>query len=542
MARLDQIRETCQTLRKQVEDANAKNKQAEESNEELEAQLKISQATLECRDVELEAQKKLVERIRTTPRSSLPGVASSSSQTEEHLHKRIKELERALKVEERLRKDAAVSALSRETELEEENEELKTENQKLKEMVQKLTKELNDRCQPPPSPIRHQEHDDEDQGQGGGDEQRTEQDRGEGSQQDKGKTQEQDKGQEKTQAGSSKRTHKEQLRHIIQLTQIEAEKEIQELQQQVLTEKEEHWKAAMEWEIKVINSINVHLLQPRQISEEWYTRDLPYPILKMETLKRKIRIKEQMVEEGSHEGEQPQWRKEWLRQNPEALLTFRRAPREYQEDVTYCPMLRSIPWSEFEEAKKRHPTWLNYPALPSPLPEERINERYMIRVCTEAAKVFEGMPDITCQMLRKICKMLLTCITMYHRPELADTPWMSYLEGNQGLAYDMSQQPSKEILYGLFARVIFLPSYFLNTFEEAFYTGFFTFDTHIFAPEMRNLRARFVAYQAMEQQSQIFAQESSTMDKETAAAYTEGLNLLIRRRQLRRLHVRDDMN
>jgi len=131
---------------------------------------------------------------------------------------------------------------------------------------------------------------------------------------------------------------------------------------------------------------------------------------------------------------------------------------------------------------------------------------------------------------------------MYHRPELADTPWMSYLEGNQGLAYDMSQQPSKEILYGLFARVIFLPSYFLNTFEEAFYTGFFTFDTHIFAPEMRNLRARFVAYQAMEQQSQIFAQESSTMDKETAAAYTEGLNLLIRRRQLRRLHVRDDMN
>ena len=205
-------------------------------------------------------------------------------------------------------------------------------------------------------------------------------------------------------------------------------------------------------------------------------------------------------------------------------------------------MLRATPWSEFDELKKKHPTWMNYPALPSPKQNEKINEKYMVRVCNEAAQVFEGLPDLSCQMLRKICKMLLTCITMYHRPELADTPWMSYLEGNQGLAYDLSQQPTQDVLYGFSACLMFLPSYFLNTFKEAFYTGFFTIDTKIFGPQMTNLRARFVAYQAMEQQSQIFAQESSTMDQETAAAYKEGLNLLVRRRNLRRLHVRGDMN
>ena len=46
---------------------------------------------------------------------------------------------------------------------------------------------------------------------------------------------------------------------------------------------------------------------------------------------------------------------------------------------------------------------------------------------------------------------------------------------------------------------IFLPSHYLQTFENAFYTGFFEYQSHIFGPLASDIGSRrLIAYQAME--------------------------------------------
>ena len=111
------------------------------------------------------------------------------------------------------------------------------------------------------------------------------------------------------------------------------------------------------------------------------------------------------------------------------------------------------------------------------------------------------------------------------------------MEGSNGLAYNLSNQPEDRIIYGFFARLMFMPSYYLSTFEEAFYTGFFTFPTKIFSPEVTNLRARFVAYQAMEKQSQMYAMVTSRTELQQAEEYKKGMQLLAQRRTLKRVQV-----
>lgn len=51
---------------------------------------------------------------------------------------------------------------------------------------------------------------------------------------------------------------------------------------------------------------------------------------------------------------------------------------------------------------------------------------------------------------------------------------------------------------GLFARLQFMPAHHLQTFEDAFYTRFFEYQSHIFGPLVRDFRAMLIAYQAME--------------------------------------------
>ena len=79
----------------------------------------------------------------------------------------------------------------------------------------------------------------------------------------------------------------------------------------------------------------------------------------------------------------------------------------------------------------------------------------------------------------------------------------------------------------------FLSSYFMSTFEEAFYTGFFTLKMKIFGPEIADLRARFVAYHAMELQSTLHDQISAVQDVEAAKKYIAGLQMLTRHQALR---------
>ena len=76
--------------------------------------------------------------------------------------------------------------------------------------------------------------------------------------------------------------------------------------------------------------------------------------------------------------------------------------------------------------------------------------------------------------------------------------WTTYFEGPDGLAWDLSQAPKKEILMGMYARCIFLPSHWLVTFEEAFYTGFFKVESKIFSLMNQDPQSRYVAFMQME--------------------------------------------
>ena len=72
------------------------------------------------------------------------------------------------------------------------------------------------------------------------------------------------------------------------------------------------------------------------------------------------------------------------------------------------------------------------------------------------------------------------------------------MEGRQGLSWNLQLAPTPEKIMGLFARLHFVAGHYLQKFEDAFYTGFFEYQTQIFGPLVKDLGARLIAYQAME--------------------------------------------
>ena len=80
----------------------------------------------------------------------------------------------------------------------------------------------------------------------------------------------------------------------------------------------------------------------------------------------------------------------------------------------------------------------------------------------------------------------------------ADIPFTKFLEGHGGLVWDLQLTPPKPVVMGIFARLQFLPSHFMTTFEEAFLTGYFESQSQIFGPNPTKLQTRYVAYQRQE--------------------------------------------
>ena len=105
----------------------------------------------------------------------------------------------------------------------------------------------------------------------------------------------------------------------------------------------------------------------------------------------------------------------------------------------------------------------------------------------------EGVPDLSCMMLTKIAKMIITIITAFNDLSQAGPHCSTYFKGPNGLAWNLSDAPLKEILIGLYARCIFLPAHWMVTFEECFYTGFFEIDSQIFSMMNKDPRSRYVA-------------------------------------------------
>ena len=198
---------------------------------------------------------------------------------------------------------------------------------------------------------------------------------------------------------------------------------------------------------------------------------------------------------------QPTWRLTWFKKYPQSRTTYARAPREIRIDPMYCPVRRRRTWEEHVFRQRTHPTWLNYPMLPPPESNKEPTESYMLQTLEQTVNQFKGVPDLACMMLTKICKMLIACIEDFHNSIHTRAPWTRFLEGRTGLSWNLQLAPTPNVLMGLFARLQFMPSHHMQTFEDAFYTGFFEYQTRVFGPLVHDLGARLVAYQAMELQN-----------------------------------------
>ena len=130
------------------------------------------------------------------------------------------------------------------------------------------------------------------------------------------------------------------------------------------------------------------------------------------------------------------------------------------------------------------PTYLNYPVMQAPEARRRPTEFYMLDQLQTTVELYRAVPDLACIMLVKMCKMLIAAIKVFQHTVATNAPWTRFFEGIQGLCWDLSQAPDSNILMGLYARIQFLPSHFMLSFEEAFYTGFFEQErpSQIFSP------------------------------------------------------------
>ena len=113
---------------------------------------------------------------------------------------------------------------------------------------------------------------------------------------------------------------------------------------------------------------------------------------------------------------------------------------------------------------------MNYLVLPEPKQGRAPTERYMVETLNGVIHQLKGIPYLSCIMLVKVAKMIVTVIQTYHDIEQTGHPWTKFFEGAHGLCWNLLKAPSTQLLMGFYARLIFLPSHFMVTFEEAFYT------------------------------------------------------------------------
>ena len=74
----------------------------------------------------------------------------------------------------------------------------------------------------------------------------------------------------------------------------------------------------------------------------------------------------------------------------------------------------------------------------------------------------------------------------------------------------------------------------MQMFEEAFYTGFFTYKTRIFGPKVAYLQARYVSYTTMEIKNKVTNFPLTQEDKERRYEFMDSLQLLAQQDKARR--------
>ena len=141
-------------------------------------------------------------------------------------------------------------------------------------------------------------------------------------------------------------------------------------------------------------------------------------------------------------------------------------------DPSYCPCERRCNWEEFSKLHERQPYLQNFPMIPGPSLDEDFDEKWFVKQCKDTLKQFQHIPKFTSQLLCKILRMLITALTCFEDAKLVDMQFWRFSVGTSELAWDFQRGPIPQQVHGLFARVRFLPSHYMQTFEEIIQYGF----------------------------------------------------------------------
>ena len=126
----------------------------------------IVEAEIECKNDEIASQKRFIDKIKQNPRlvAASASIAHPIEAVPADLHQRVAELEKALALEERMRRDATLAAMAREEELRKRIEDLEKENNEINEVNAMQLEQLE--CRRPTSPNMPNQDDDMDDGTG----------------------------------------------------------------------------------------------------------------------------------------------------------------------------------------------------------------------------------------------------------------------------------------------------------------------------------------------------------------------------------------
>lgn len=140
---------------------------------------------------------------------------------------------------------------------------------------------------------------------------------------------------------------------------------------------------------------------------------------------------------------------------------------------TYRPWPRRYTWELFEKRKNQNSDALNFPKVDPPESYLAIIEEWMVKVCQMYIKLFIGVLELTFRLIVKFLKFIIVCVTKFKDIKL-DNPNFHryYTTGDTQLAWDLNGIPFSKRLVGLHNKVKFLPSHYMQTFEEMIQKNF----------------------------------------------------------------------
>ena len=150
-----------------------------------------------------------------------------------------------------------------------------------------------------------------------------------------------------------------------------------------------------------------------------------------------------------------------MQENKTSVTVNSFSPAYLQIDPTYCRIIRRRKWEDYELLLLNHPAWLNYLVFAEPRGAPSLG--YMR---TALRQMIRDKPDIACRMMHKICLMLSAVINTFRNTEATKVKWITFLEGHKGLIFNLNDTPKMKIIYGIFSRLMFLPSHYMQTFKE----------------------------------------------------------------------------